>query len=560
MALALYRKYRPQTFQELIDQNHITIILEQEVLSGKVAHAYLFSGPRGTGKTSTARIFSKAINCQNSSQKSEDKRGEPCNVCEACVSITEGKALDVIEIDAASYTGVDNVRETIIETAKFAPSRLKYKIFIIDEVHMLSNSAWNALLKIMEEPPAHVIFILATTEIRKVPQTILSRCQRFDFHRVHQKEMVERLTFLAKQEKIKVVPAVLETVARLSEGCVRDAESILEQLFSLGEKEVTEDVAALVLPRTSWVLVLEFLEVISSREARRGLALVERLVSEGIDLAQFTSDLIEMTRKILLIKIAGKQSVAAGLDGPTAMQLEKFAGNMTEARILEVIDLFIKTKQAQKGSSIPQLPLEIAVVEECEVEKGGDPRTLRAPIGEPAENTRPRTTSGDVDDIPRGAPARVDNRPILDETNIMSTLRKGSPQAPLKTPTSVRDIVQSPRKGGGEEKKEVISLAEIKEKWAEVLKQAQVENHSLPFLLSTSEPLTVEGDMVTIGLQYEFHRDKLNEPKCRTVLEKIVSEVYGIPLRVVGTLMAQKELVANSVDDILSTLGGRVVE
>ncbi len=557
MALALYRKYRPQTFQELIGQNHIKIILEQEVLSGKVAHAYLFSGPRGTGKTSTARIFSKAINCTKRA-----KAGEPCNDCESCKTITEGKALDVMEIDAASYTGVDNVRETIIETAKFAPSRLQYKIFIIDEAHMLSNSAWNALLKIMEEPPAHVIFILATTEIHKVPQTILSRCQRFDFRRVNPKEMIERLEFLAKQEKIKVVPAVLETVVRLCEGCVRDAESILEQLFSLGEKEVTEDVAALVLPRTSWTLVLEFLEVISGRESRKGLALIERLVSEGIDLAQFTSDLIEMTRKILLVKIAGKQSVASSLDGPTATKLEKFAENMAEARVLEIIDLFIRTKQAQKSASIPQLPLEIAVVEGCEVEKGDDPRTLRAPIGEPAENTRPRTTSGDVDDIPRGAPARVDNRPILEENNTMSTLRKGSPQAPLKAsaPVRVATITTPSRNGGGEEKKEVISLEEVKEKWAEVLKLAQVENHSLPFLLSTSEPLGVDGDMVTIGLQYLFHRDKLNEPKCRTVLEKIVSEVYGIPLRVDGILMAQKVQVANSMDDILSTLGGRVVE
>src|SRR5690242_6333091 len=225
----LYRKYRPKTFADVAGQEHVKAVLKNEAAAGRAAHSYLFAGPRGVGKTSLARIFAKALNCV-----SRAKDGDPCGVCEACQEIAEGRALDVIEIDAASHTGVDNVREEIVEHARFAPAKLAWKVFIIDEVHMLSTSAFNALLKTLEEPPDKVVFILATTELHKLPATVISRCQRFDFRRIDQAALTARLKGLAEKEGYAVDADVLETIARSSDGCLRDAESLLSQLLALG--------------------------------------------------------------------------------------------------------------------------------------------------------------------------------------------------------------------------------------------------------------------------------------------------------------------------------------
>ena len=296
MGIALYRKYRPQTFNDLTGQNHIRVTLENELAGNTVAHAYLFTGPRGVGKTSLARIFAKALNCL----KRQAGESEPCNACEACLEQTAGRSLDVIEIDAASNTGVDNVRENVIEHVRFAPTSRRYKVFIIDEVHMLSTSAWNALLKTLEEPPAHAVFIMATTEIHKVPATIISRCQRFDFKRIPFESMVERLKHMAAGEGVAVDAAVIEAVARLGDGCLRDAESLLEQVLSLDEKKIGLAEAALVLPRSNAQLVVEFVDALADRQGGRAVELVNRLVEEGIDLQQFTNETIEYLRTLLM--------------------------------------------------------------------------------------------------------------------------------------------------------------------------------------------------------------------------------------------------------------------
>ncbi|MBI2552826.1 DNA polymerase III subunit gamma/tau [Candidatus Uhrbacteria bacterium] len=499
MALALYRKYRPQSFAEITGQEHVKTTLERQVASGKVAHAYLFCGLRGTGKTSLARILAKAVNC-NSRKKNS---GEPCLECESCAMIRDLRALDVLEIDAATHTQVDNVRQVIVETAKFAPMRLRYKFFIIDEAHMLSTGSWNALLKIMEEPPAHVIFVLATTEAHKVPATIISRCQRFDFRRVPSAAMVERLSRIAKSEKIKIEEGVLQTVARLSEGCVRDAESILEQLFALGEEKITGDTAALVLPKTSLPCALELLEVLSKRDHKKALESVDGLLDQGIDLDRFSVDLLELFRKVLLIKMAGADTVAALLDLETLKKLEGLANIFSAAQILFAIDALVKAKQALKTAAIPQLPLEVAVVEVCGLE---------------------------------AHPGATDAQP-----------QRSSPPLPSEDKAVRKNTA-------------AFSLAEIRAKWPEVLQRAQQENHSLPFLLSTSEPLGVEGGVLQVGVQYPFYKDKLDDQKCRAVLEKIVSELYTAPLRVQGVILETPQARPEPIDEVVKVLGGRVVE
>lgn len=359
----IYRKYRPQKFFELVGQNHIKITLQNEIRMGKLAHAFIFAGPRGIGKTTTARILAKTINCLNN----QEEPTEPCDRCAVCQEITFGKSFDVIEIDAASHTGVDNVRENIITTAKISPAHFKYRVFIIDEVHMLSSAAFNALLKILEEPPRNVIFILATTEIHKVPATIISRCQRFDFKKVSPKEIVSLLASIADKEKIKIDKKVLENIARISGGSIRDAESVLGQILTLGEEEVGLEEADLILPRSDFNLILELLKYLAKKETSSAIGFINRIVFEGINLAQFANDLIEILRKILLAKIGGNlEQFSIELDESLEKEIIDLTKELNLESVMAMIEIFSRRKPEIKSSEIIQLPLELAVIEVVE--------------------------------------------------------------------------------------------------------------------------------------------------------------------------------------------------
>ena len=343
MSLAIYRKYRPQKWSDLTGQNHIKVTLQNEIEAEKIAHAYLFTGPRGIGKTTTARLFAKALNCQERKQG----QSEPCNKCDSCLELVEGNDLDILEIDAASHTGVDNVRENIIANARFTPVKRKYKVFIIDEVHMLSISAFNALLKILEEPPEYTIFILATTEVHKVPATIISRCQRFDFKKINAEDLIKRLTLICQQEGVKVSKKVLTNIARVSEGCLRDAESLLGQVLSLGEKEVSEEEASLIIPASNYNLVVELIDYLRYKNAEQSISLINKLVTDGVDLMQFTDELIEFLRKMILSKISG------GLK-----ELTDIPDDVEKARaIYRKVSAFIKNDpEAKKQPNSPANP------------------------------------------------------------------------------------------------------------------------------------------------------------------------------------------------------------
>lgn len=352
----LYRKYRPQKFAELTGQNHIRTVLEGELTSGRIAHAYLFSGPRGVGKTTIARIFARAVNCE----KRKNGITEACGVCEACKDILAGQAFDIIEIDAASHTGVEHVREHIVENARFAPSRWPYKVFIIDEVHMLSISAFNALLKTLEEPPAHAIFILATTELHKVPETIVSRCQRFDFKRIPLPDIVKRLKGIAIAEKVKVAPSVFEVIARVSEGCPRDAESLLGQVLALNADEITEEDATLVLPESHRDLVLEFVGLLAKRNTPAAVRFVNRMVDEGVVLGAFVREAIVVLRGLLLSKLAG--DVLDEVPGDVRDALDA----LQPLDFVRMIEAMNRARRELDRADIAQLPLELAAVELCE--------------------------------------------------------------------------------------------------------------------------------------------------------------------------------------------------
>lgn len=356
--LVLYRKYRPQSFSEIIGQEHIVKTLTNALDAKSISHAYLFAGPKGSGKTTMARIFSKAINCESA------KSFEPCNKCDSCQEIMASRAMDLIEIDAASHTSVENIRE-LIEGLKFSPVKSKYKIFIIDECHQLSKSAANALLKTLEEPPAHAIFMLATTEAHKMIPTIISRCQRFDFKKLQVPEIIKKLEFILKKEGVKYELSALPLVAFNARGSFRDAESLLDKCISFSAGTLkTEDLKE-ILGIVDVGQVSKLIDFISTKDAKSALLHINALAEEGVDLQEFAKTLVFYARQLLLLKINQDfiNSQSSGFSDEEIKTMKSQSVKLSEKEIQKMLELFIDAENKVKYATIVQLPLELAVVD-----------------------------------------------------------------------------------------------------------------------------------------------------------------------------------------------------
>lgn len=358
--LVLYRKYRPKTFGEVANQDHIKKTLINALKLDKVAHAYLFTGVRGTGKTTIARLLAKAVNC------TDRKESEPCNKCNACHEINEGKSLDLVEIDAASNRGIDEIRE-LRDGIKFSPNSLKYKVFIIDEIHMLTREAFNALLKTLEEPPAHAIFILATTEIHKVPQTIISRCQKFDFHKLTLDKIVERLGWIAEKEKVKIEKSALELIAVNADGSVRDGESLLGQVMSMEDKNITLEEVQTILGVTDIKAVSDLVKFLVNKESGKAISHINQVANQGYDLVQFTKSLISYLRKMMILKVDSDLSklVTAELTKEQIGGITEMGEKLSSEELIKIIHLFVEAENEVKSADFQQLPLELVIVECC---------------------------------------------------------------------------------------------------------------------------------------------------------------------------------------------------
>lgn len=371
--LALYRKYRPKTFGEIIGQEHTVQTLKNAVAMNFLSHAYVFSGPRGSGKTSIARLLAKAINCTRLRQGcgGQENQGEPCNKCSACQQIQEGKSFDLVEIDAASNRGIEEMRQ-LKEGMQFAPTMFKYKVFIIDEAHQLTKEAVNALLKTLEEPPSHAVFILATTEIHKMIPTILSRCQRFDFRKLSVLEIIKRLESIATQEHTAIEKQALELIALQAGGSLRDAEGLLDKVltFHLGSdttKAISSDSVKELLGIADINVTGEFVDFLIIKQPGKAVDFLHTHLEKGMDPQEFAKSLVQYLRDVLILQInpAMEHVVAEGFTQEQKEKIKEQAKKFEKGKLLQSVETFMEAENKMKHASIIQLPLELAIIDSC---------------------------------------------------------------------------------------------------------------------------------------------------------------------------------------------------
>jgi DNA polymerase-3 subunit gamma/tau len=481
-----YRKWRPQTFGEVAGQEQVTQTLSNALNTGRVSHAYLFYGPRGTGKTSTGRILAKAVNCLSTG------KGEPCNSCEMCRAITEGRALDVIEIDAASNRGIDEIRD-LREKVNYAPNQARHKVYIVDEVHMLTKEAANALLKTLEEPPPYVIFILATTEVHKVPATILSRCQRFDFRRISQADVVSTLAHICRAEGINIEPEGLRLIARSATGSLRDAENLLEQLTTYyGTKIELRQIQA-ILGITGDQRAKELVRHIVDNDVSAGVLMINSVNSDGLDLHQFNREVVEYLRQLLLVKTGSEEAV--DLTTEDIAELKVLAAQTSLAQISKAIKLFSQLEFSFDNYST--LPLELALVDCAQppIEERESP-----PIIQPKEVSLPKP-------------------------KLVKPVPMSEPKAPPKTeaiPTTPPELHNE--------------IERLRLNWRQVFEQAPEDVKRTPAIAilrsAGVKPLIIEGDTVVLAFRYPIHKEKMETPENQQVAEKIISNFLGHSCRV----------------------------
>ena len=551
-----YRRWRPQTLAEVVGQEQVTKTLQNALSSGHVSHAYLFCGPRGTGKTSTGRILAKAVNCLTNEGK-----GEPCNACERCQAITEGRALDVIEIDAASNTGVDNIRD-LRERVNYAPNEAQYKVYIIDEVHMLSTSASNALLKTLEEPPPHVIFVLATTEAHKVLPTIISRCQRFDFRRISQADVVTKLTYIGEKETIKIEPEALRLIARATTGSLRDAENLLEQLTTYYGNKVTLPQVQIILGITGDWRAKEIVRHIVNNDVAAGISTINGVNSDGLDLRQFNRELVEYLRALLLVKTGSDESI--DLPAEDVAELKELAGKASLPQILKAVKLFGQLDLNLDNYST--LPLELALVD-ATLPSGKEPPVTKAepearqsvkpvaPEAPPparekavAKEEFPRKPAAEPKREPEPAPAEevVEPESELEPAPTPEPVeKKGEPEPAEAAPT-----VPAP---ASDEEIEHLQL-----NWLKFIRDAPPNMSRTPAaaLLRSAKPKVIENNTVILSFRFPLHKENMEKTENQKIAEQIISNFLGHACRV----RCVHEPEANHLIEEALKIGAQIIE
>ena len=561
MYQALYRKWRPKAFADVVGQEHITETLRHQVAQGRLSHAYLFTGTRGTGKTTCAKILAKAVNCEH------PVNGDPCNQCAACIGIDNGSLLDVLELDAASNNGVDHVR-ALRDEAVYSPARVKYRVYIIDEVHMLSTAAFNALLKILEEPPAHLIFILATTELHKVPATILSRCQRFAFRRLRVQDIADRLQYVAHAEKMQLETEAAQLLARLADGALRDALSLLDQCGSSGSVVDSNRVLD-VLGLAGNTQTLQLMECLARRDVQAALLWLDRLYAGGKDISALLGELSSLTRDIL-IRMTAPQGGASLLSGAYDLTtLDQLTGELNASRLIYMTTQLQNTLAGLPMSSNRRTDAELCLMRLCDESLCGDVTALHARIARLEEGGIPtprasaspvrkqNTISKSVKPVvqeecpPWEEPVPVENVPVwMDVPPVFDDINAPSPcDEPIPLPAPIPELVPVPEVNEEQSKQNVGGNSDVW--WTLIEKYKDRVSPMYQFMLDDACGI-MEGEVLMVHCGDDLTKDSLDCPAVIDALEGVTSEYlkYAVKVRfVIG-----KPAVESSGEDRLEAL------
>lgn len=507
---ALYREWRPRNFEDVVGQEHITTTLKNEILNDRIAHAYLFCGTRGTGKTSTAKVMAKALNCIDL------QNGEPCNKCEMCIKINEGLAIDVTELDAASNNGIDKIRD-IIDDTKYPPQEARYKIYIMDEVHMLSVGAVNAFLKTLEEPPKNVIFILATTDPQKLPITILSRCQRFDFKRINQKEISNRLRIISDSQNINYEQKSLDLISRVSDGAMRDALSILDQAIAMGESKINYEDLVSILGLVTNEYLFDITYAIIDRSVEKAIVIVDKLVYAGKDMQLFIKDLIAHFRNLLMVKVTNNPEEVLDMSLENISMVKEQGRKIRVEEIMRAIRILQDADINSKASKQSRLYLELAIIKMCKIEYDTSNEVILSRINKLEESLKNGSIhvveTATTEDMLNAAPAK------------RTTITNESGQ--IKETTSKNTIQGSQGANIDANPDSSLTLDDVGRSWTEILEKFKAKRAMIVYAsIVTAKPYSFNKGIVTLEYEatYAFNKERLQKLEYRDIVNSVFSE------------------------------------
>ncbi|NMF04403.1 DNA polymerase III subunit gamma/tau [Clostridium beijerinckii] len=506
---ALYREWRPKNFEDVVGQEHITTTLKNEILNDRIAHAYLFCGTRGTGKTSTAKVMAKALNCLDL------HNGEPCNECEMCRKINEGLAIDVTELDAASNNGIDKIRD-IIDDTKYPPQEARYKIYIMDEVHMLSVGAVNAFLKTLEEPPKRVIFILATTDPQKLPITILSRCQRFDFKRISQKEISSRLKKITDSQGITYEQKSLDLISRVCDGAMRDALSILDQAIAMGEDKINYDDLVSILGLVTNEYLFDITYAIIDRSIEKSMIIIDKLVYSGKDMQLFIKDLIAHFRNLLMVKVTNNPEEVLDMSLENIHLIKEQGRKIRVEEIMRAIRILQDSEANSKASKQSRLYLELAIIKMCKIEYDTSNEVILSRINKLEESLKSgkirMVQSENINEELKSAHNNIGTNSNNNQSR--NAINKGNINS-----NSV-NLEANPNSS--------LTIDDIGRVWTEILEKFKAKRAMIVYAsIVTAKPYSLKNGIVTLEYDsmYAFNKDRLQKAEYREIVNTVFSEV-----------------------------------